>query len=199
MKKLAILSAVALTLVSANASAVSYTLGYSDSVGTSSAVTVKDNLTTRIINERATISDTVVGGGRDNNTCLGLNCASADNITKTNEIVTKHTELSISETGLSTSVSNTKNCDSFGNVNGLSFSEGTGQSVTSTVGTGTIAATGSIEGKTVTLTHTTNGGAEIGSSRKVDKTYTQLNELTQLTNTNTRTTNTYSSSTGYGN
>lgn len=186
-----------LASVSFGANALSYTKGYSDTVGSSHSTTTVDNVTTRVIKERATVTDTIIGGGSDSNRCQGLNCGTADNITTTNETINKTTNLSIAETGISQTTGNTKNCTSFGNVNGLSFSESTGTGVSSTAASSTIAAVGTVEGVTRTTTHTTNGGAEVGSSFKVDKSFSTLNEITSTSSASTTNTTTFGSSTGY--
>tara|TARA_R100000541_G_C1897352_1_gene84141 strand:- start:124929 stop:125522 length:594 start_codon:yes stop_codon:yes gene_type:complete len=192
-----LIATVLLAATAFNVQAISYTKGYSDTVGSSHSSTTVDNVTQRIIKERAVITDTTIGGGSDDNRCTGLNCGSADNITTSREVVSRNTNLRVTETGLNQTTGNTKNCTSFGNVNGLNFSEGTGTSVASTAGSSVLAATGDVNSVTRTTTHTTNGGAEVGKSHKVDKSFTSISELTKSSSASATNTSTFTSSTGY--
>lgn len=194
MKKL--IAATLLTLATFCASAVTYTQtgGYSNT--TSHSNTVTDNTTYRVGTSVVEATDTAVGGLDNTNRCSAIDCSSSDNITTGSSKVITKTNLVINTTGTSNTTSTTASCFSGSDMNGLSHMEGKSVESFATSGSSTTTASGEIVATTINRTHTTNGGAEVGSSFEKVVDTTVVSEVTTASYSTTGERITFTSSTG---
>jgi hypothetical protein len=193
MKKLitGILFAVLLT---SSALATTYTKSSGTSFGTETSSTQSHSITLREGTTLTKATDTAVGGLSSSN-CT-ISCSAADNKVSSTERVFTKTNLTITNIGSNQTTASSASCFSGVNINGLNATEAKGSRTYATVGSSIATAVGSVYKKTVTASTSTNGGAEVGSSRNVVVDNTSINESTNTTFTSGGNTITFTSSIG---
>lgn len=196
MKKVLLATAIAATMISAPAMAVSYTStgGYTNMTSTSRTIT--DNVTIIDGYKKVTAQDVSRGGLDNTNSCSALDCDKSDNVTSGHSKTITHTDLVLRTQGETTRTATTASCFSGSDMNGLAHQEASSVEDFSISGYSTITATGTITEIAKNWATTTNGGADNGSLFEKTITTTTINEVTENTFSGTGQIVTFSSSVG---
>ncbi len=176
--------------------ATSYTQSSGTGWSQSSSATQTHNTTALYSKEVTYAKDTGVGGLGVKNVCGGTPCSAADNVVNSNEKTVKVTNLSIDTIGSSLTTNEGTSCFSGVNINGLAAVESRSTSNFGTAGSSVTKVTGTVLTNVSTSSHSTNNGAEAGSSSLVSEQLTNVSEITNKTYSSGGTTLTFTSSIG---